>query len=343
MAHEVWKQFSTNLDNFLKIDINDLEEKVPNTLNSWQGMNKAHLLEILNEIRLPLDFISKNQDVFEKLPFNIANGLNSQVNSSVNQLKQLAQTPNQNALNNAINNTVSLRANLFTQKIGADLERQTSLSRAETQVAETIERLKETSDQMEAEKQVINQLKSEVQLLIEPAVSGSLSKTFKDRAAFVRKYRFAWLAVIFGFAIWTIYSTGVFVSEAMDVLMPSKDNVETGITDMRMGMVLLIRGGLLVPLTFLLVYSIKNARLERQFEEEYEHKSSVATALPNYADLISDDEVKNQILTQAADIIFQLPNQKKERVSKGKKENVSIEAVNELVSNITTIVKPKAD
>jgi len=348
MAHDLWKQFSTSLDNFLKFDFEALEKIIPDTLQPWKGMNKTHLIESLVEIKGPLDFISKNKDVFEALPFNVANTLNTNVVNVFNQCTVLQRTPQQPQLNNALSHLAALRAFMYTNNINADLDRQQSLSLAEAQATRTIDSLKVASDQVSAEKLAIETLKKEVNQLIEPAVSGSLSKTFKDRAKSVRKYRYFWLIVILVFAVWTIYSTGTFVSQAMDLLLPAPGSEKPKLqidanSDLRIVMLLIIRAGLLIPLTFLLIYAIKNAKLERQFEEEYEHKSSVATALPNYAGLISNDDVKNQILTQAADIIFQLPNQRKNRFIKEKKGNEGLDAINEIVSNITKLAKPKTE
>lgn len=346
MAHDVWKQFSVNAKNFVGLDVESAKAKLPANLRPWQGMKPEHLFEIFLELKNSIQFLLDNPDVFKSLPFNIANNLNSQVSNSYTHLNQFIANTAQGQFQNSLSQLVGLRSNMYTNNITKDLEREQSLVNTEIQAAETMGKLKAASDQLDAERLAIEQLKSEVQSLIEPAVSGSLQKTFKDRAASVRKYRYIWLAVIVVFAACTIYSTNVFVEQAMNMLIPVEDTAATQKSknsDLRLGMLLMIRGGLLIPPTFLLVYAIKNARLERQYEEEYEHKSSVATALPNYAGLIANDDVKNQILSQAADIIFQLPNQKKEKASKGKEVNQGLDAVNEIVENITKIAKSKTD
>jgi hypothetical protein len=85
--------------------------------------------------------------------------------------------------------------------------------------------------------------------------------------------------------------------------------------------------------------SFAQYRKERILEEEYAHKAAVATSLPNYGDLAVDNQVKDQILSEASKVIFTSPSNEKKEPSDD--QIVGLEQINRLMVSINKLV-PKA-
>jgi len=70
---------------------------------------------------------------------------------------------------------------------------------------------------------------------------------------------------------------------------------------------ILLRSVVLIPIYLGFGFAFSQYRKERDLEEEYAHKSAVASSLPNYGDLAKDDNVKDQIVSGASNVIFASP------------------------------------
>jgi len=187
-------------------------------------------------------------------------------------------------------------------------------------VGEDIEEIRKVfeteSQKLSVNNAEVDSLKSSVKGLIEPAVSGSLSKSFSDRKASLFKGRAAWGVVSVVFAIIAVLATYK-VSEAVitslnhnvDFAQQSKAEKAASQTQNNNDSwsLILLRSVVLVPLYLGFGFAFSQYRKERDLEEEYAHKAAVATTLPNYGDLAKDDSVKDQIVSGASNVIFASP------------------------------------
>lgn len=98
-----------------------------------------------------------------------------------------------------------------------------------------------------------------------------------------------------------------------------------------------LRIGALLPIFSIFGLAFSQYRKERNLEEEYAHKSAVASSLPNYADLAVVDDVKDQILSEASSVIFVSPTSQSTGKS-GKEVSVPIKDINELLGSIKKLI-----
>ena len=98
-----------------------------------------------------------------------------------------------------------------------------------------------------------------------------------------------------------------------------------------------MRLGILFPVYSVSIFCFTQYRKERDLEENYAHKASVATSLPNYANLAVDSTVKDQILSEAAAVIFTSPT--KEKTGKPADKEPKLKEINELVRSFEKFVR----
>ncbi len=137
-----------------------------------------------------LEAIFENE-VLVDLPFNLVHSLVNQINKTVQACSQFQNNRNQQQFQAAIQQVESLRTNLQTWGL-------TSLSILGSDVQRKVSQINEELNAAIAKRAEVEQLKSNVESLIQPAVSGSLSKAFSDRknALEGKESKWFWTSVI---------------------------------------------------------------------------------------------------------------------------------------------------
>ena len=283
----------------------------PGDYAEWEGLNISELQESVEFIIKTLNEAIDN-DVFKLLSFA---GINAFVNALTNSKKQfiplLAQKaqPQFQAAAQQVDSVIQqLRIYNINYYLlaGNDVDEIRSIFEQETQ-------------NLVIQNAEVDSLKSSVEALIEPAVSGSLSKSFSDRRLSLFWGRVIWGIASVAFAAIAIYSTFNVSEAVIDSIKNSASSVQvatlesapdTGDAYNESGQsvsLILLRSLVLIPIYLGFGFAFSQYKKERDLEEEYAHKAAVATTLPNYGDLAKDDGVKDQILSGASNVIFTSP------------------------------------
>lgn len=306
--------------------------KAPGTYTEWEGLD-------LDEFQLAVGYIIQTYDdafeadVFSKLPFASINALVSSLTNAVNHVPQLfaqkQQGQFQNAaaqIDNVVHQLMIYDVNYYLI-VGSDIEEIKNVYESEAQ--------KLTVNNAEVEG-----LKNSVKSLIEPAVSGSLSKSFSDRKSSLFYGRLAWGIATLVFAAIAVYATytvsdavikSMHITNNTNLQVPVSDSPAASKTEKTPNAVaadpaptgeaslslILLRSIVLVPIYIGFGFAFSQYRKERDLEEEYAHKAAVATTLPNYGDLAKDDGVKDQIVSGASNVIFASPIHRVKQQEKG--------------------------
>lgn len=328
-------QGQRTFDNIKNIDKDKLFEN-PGNLQPWNGLVFEDFTSAYDDLIESLEIIYQN-NVLDSLPFNLINGMNGQLNNVLQHCNQFLSNKNQQHFQNAFQQVESLRTNIHTW----GLKYLTILGQ---EVEEKIRIVNSEINNILSKKSEIDSLKSNVESLIEPAVAGSLSKSFSERQNELHENLNKWFWVSAITAVLSIVATllivgsivGVFESEIVAEAIKKSGNSSEGV----IWSTVALRLGILLPIYSVFGFSFMQYRKERDLEEEYAHKSAVATSLPNYGDLAIDDKVKDQILSEASKVIFNAPT--KRSIDKEKSEIPSLDQLNKLIGSIQKLVpKPK--
>lgn len=145
----------------------------PNNLQPWNGLDFDDFVASYKNMITELDKVYEN-DVLASSAFNIVNSMNSQLNAVLQHCNQFIAQKAQAQYQNAFLHIESMRTNIQTwglryeAVLGKEIEERSKL------IDEEIAKLLSNRNE-------INSLKENVAKLIEPAVAGSLSKSFSDR------------------------------------------------------------------------------------------------------------------------------------------------------------------
>lgn len=188
--------------------------------------------------------------------------------------------------------------------------------------------------------QDVEALRSNVRELIEPAVAGSLSKSFSDRKGELHGNQVRWfwascITAVLGVAVtvWVVASiVGIFTNDIVrDMLAEAAQQNTSSI----LWTTVALRLAVLPPLYAIFAFAFAQYRKERNLEEEYAHRAAVATSLPNYGDLAVDNAVKDQILSEASGVIFSSPLLT--RQSGSREDMGALEEVNKLLTGLNKL------
>lgn len=306
--------------------------KDPGNLQPWNGLVFEDFIESFEEMIKVIDAIYEN-DVLSNTPFNITQGLNGQLSNTLNQLNAFVPNRAQAQYQNAFQHIEALRTQIqqwglrYEAVLGQDIEDRSKL------IDEEINKLLSNKNEIESIKENVNKL-------IEPAVAGSLSKSFSDRKDALHTNQDRWFTVSIVTACISLVATiaivwsivGVFsTAEVLTALADSKNGTD-GIVWSTIG----LRIGALLPIYSIFLLSFLQYKKERNLEEEYAHKAAVATSLPNYGGLAVENSVKDQILSEASKVIFTSPTIKDSNINKS--DNIGVNQLNSLLGNIQKFI-----
>ena len=332
-------QLKTSFENLERLNFEAFSQD-PGNYNPWNNLDINDFLEsyedVISTLRRAID-----QDIFQRLPWNILNSLIGSINNTYKYCQNLFNAKgNQQHFQNAFQQLENLRTQLnswgiyYYSHLGGQLEEKSKLIDSELQ-------------KLLSHNKEIETIKENVKNLIEPAVAGSLSKSFSERKKDLNENQKKWFWVTVILAICCIVATVIIVSSIVSlfdnekILSALQEYIKSNGSKSLILPVVLLRIAILLPLYSIFVLAFMQYKKERNLEEEYAHKYAVATSLPNYGDLAVDDKVKDQILAEASQVIFVSPV-KSER-QKEKETTKGIADLTELIKNLNSLVgKSKA-
>ncbi|MEX2411336.1 MAG: hypothetical protein WD607_08210 [Candidatus Paceibacterota bacterium] len=332
MAFEnIVNQIEQNIENLKGIDIQSIGEA---NLPDWNELSVKDFQNSIDEVVQIIE-TSLEQSIFENLPFNIVNSAKSQLSKTVQLIQSFINQANQQNFHKAFQQLESYRTNLRNWGIY-------SYVNYEYNIEEKIKSFDNEYQDFLSKKHDIDELKKNVQQLIEPAVSGSLSKSFSDRKKEINKNTFIWLVISIVAALLAIFATVYVVNSLVSTFTipesASPEQIQELINERpSYGLMNLIRLGILFPVYSFFLYAFNQYKKERNLEEEYAHRAAVATSLPNYGDLAVDPSVKDQIVSGASNVVFGSPIHHQSN-NENSTEDMSIDKLQDLFDSMRKLI-----
>lgn len=327
-------QIETNVQNLNGLN---LDNSLGKAYTAWNNLSPQDLRNSFDELLEVMNNIVE-QGGLEKLTHNILNSLNSSISTTYAQLNNFSVTGNQANYQNSLSQLESLRTNLRTWGLRNYVLYESKLEAIAGNYQTEYQRIIQYSADIEA-------LKTSVESLIEPAVAGSLSEAFTTRKTEINTGKLIWMWLTILMGITSIIATVIVANSLSTILAPQISTELTPeqvnkLTSIKIPTTTLIalRVGVLLPIYSIFVYFFSQYNKERNFQEEYAHRAAVASSLPNYGNLAGEQSVKDQIISNATQVVFDSPIRSKKNV---KNESKSLEDVNTLLERITKLLKPK--
>lgn len=167
--------------------------------------------------------------------------------------------------------------------------------------------------------------------LIGREVGASLFETFKQRKGELEKPVSKWLIIVISMAALTFGAILVIFTNAFGLL----GEVPTEISTIR----LISNSIKTLPFFFLLFYSISQYNKERNFQEEYAFKSSVALTIKAYSDIVKKEELKDELIVNSVTGVYKSPTIY--RTKKTKEDNTILDTTKDLLSTALEVLKKK--
>jgi hypothetical protein len=329
------EQIKRTVDNIKNLDV----ETALNTgnLQPWNGLNDEDFRRSLSDLIGTLE-TALEMDLLKEFPHNILNSLNSGLTTLFTQLNNFAQNKNQQHFQNSFAQLETNRTNIRTWGLKSYVD-------YGSKIEDTIQGFNAEYQKIIEKSREIDALEDNVKKLIEPAVAGSLSDAFSRRQEKLFRNQIVWLVLTVIAGIASIWATIYVIDKLVELYHPTiptnatKEQIaELLNSKATQNTVIYLRLGILIPLYTLFSYFFSHYNKERNLEEEYAHKAAVAASLPNYGNLAGDPAVKDQIISNASNVVFTSPIQKKGKVTN---ENKSIGEINSLFDIILNLVNIK--
>jgi len=305
----------------------------PGNLPPWNGAGIDDFKNAFESLIESIESIYEN-DVLDDLPFNIVSGFTNQLNGTLQHCSQFQNNKNQQHFYNAFQHVENLRTNIQTWGLS-------SLSILGGGVQNKINQINEELTSIINKKAEIEQLKTNVESLIKPGVAGSLSKSFSDRKQALEKKENKWFWASLITAVVAVAATVIIVLSIVGFFEGASQTTEQAEAgkNVILWSTLALRLGILLPIYSVFGLAFTQYTKERNLEEEYAHRSAVATSLPNYGDLAVDEKVKDQILSEASKVIFNSPTKHSSKQSENSSVIPGMQQLNDLVKNLQKFVR----
>ena len=296
----------------------------------WNGFTSQEVSSFIENTFSVLS-VAVDKGLLADMSFNQLNALVGSLNNfntQFNTARNIATNQISNQHHNPLNQLQAVDNNLRTSglysivKLDPDLEKKAELIDSQILLS------REASVEIES-------LANQVKQLLDPAVASALSNTFDIRRKNVANQKWFWFVVFvvsIGLSTWVTTSIvssiessnpkgGEYVaqvelgpinsnfaqSSTNPKASPSNSNGDSDNIASNSSLILFLRMLLLIPAYFSVGFSVRQILRERNFEENYAHKSSVAQTLPSYAELVTSSAVKDEIMSSATKVVFSPP------------------------------------
>ncbi len=300
MASETYIKGISSIVEMLKDEDFSILTRTEAPAQTWNNLTSDEIKFLITET---LSIINEaiETNLIETVSFNHLNAINNALNQFNQQFQsvkgvQPAQLQNQHhaPLNqiHAVDNQLRACGLYAIIKLSPDMAQKKELLENQIQAAN-----KAASD--------IDKLSEQVRKLVDPAVAGALSNAFNVRRKNVSYQKWFWLFMLIvsgGISVWLTMDITGFVTDVF---------LKTGDTKTNVGFVWLLRFLLLIPAYFFIAFTVSQFLRERNYEEDYAHKSSIAQTLPSYSELVANIDVKDEITSSATKVVFTPPRNEK--------------------------------
>lgn len=296
-------------------------------MSDFDGLSYEESRRTLRFVLGVFDGLNSN-DSWHELTWHALNSLEGIIQAVYNSYAQVRNSRDQGSFQNFVQNLDSLAYHL--RMFGA-----VDLALGGANLERTANAIKSELERLTVARSDVENLKSEVQRLIAPAVAGSLSEAFTARKTVLLWGRIAWggiALVIGGYSIYATYGVASAVGDALVAARAQPQGAEV------LWATLLLRSIVLIPLYAAFGFCFAQYKKERDFEEEYAHKAAVATSLPNYGDLTREPAVRDQIVTGATNVIFTAPTS---RLKEPERSDKVLNSVKEIVDSLGKLLPKK--
>jgi len=319
MANDTFINGIKSVLELLKNEDMSVLSKTTEPTQAWNNLTSDEVKYLINDTFSVLNESIKN-NLIETVSFNHLNAINNALNQFNQQYQNVkgvapAQLSNQhhNALNqlHSIDNQLRVCGLYAIVKLSPDIMQKKELLENQIQAAN-----KSVSE--------IDKLSEQVRELVDPAVAGALSNAFNVRRRNVSFQKWFWFSMLIASVILSLWLTIDITNFVTEIFQKS--------TETNIGLVWLLRFLLLLPAYFFMAFTVSQFLRERNYEEDYAHKSSIAQTLPSYSELVSNVEVKDEITSSATKVVFAPPHNEK------KKEKVREKLISKNISEMAELV-----
>ena len=339
IANGFWDKSKVKVHKADEIKIAELNEKlklISEQLATNQNNFKTQIDNLDLEKKKLADFRTQKQQELQQVATNLQTS-----NTNTNQINQLLTTST--ATNGKIDALLSQQnQNFDTQKKKAEAEDAYFAKQKETFVTlenNLKEKVKTLENQIadfdkklefvENKKAFFEERNTYLQNLIGREVGVSLFETFKQRKTELTKPVSKWLWIVIGMSALTFISIITIFTNGFGLWGEVLKEFTT---------IQLITNTIKTfPFFFLLFYSISQYNKERNFQEEYAFKSAVALTIKAYADIVVDENLKDQMIISSVNAVYKSPTAEKGRDKK--ESNEILETAKELLGTAVNIVK----
>lgn len=172
-------------DNIKKLDTSSLRAEPLEGIAPWNGLDVPDFVVAFDDTVETVDAAFKSE-ALTRLPWNVINALTANMNAVHQHVNQFIASKNQQTFQGAFTQVESFRTNLQTFNIKYLTHHSTDFDEKIRLIDSEIATLARVNGEAEQAKDNINKL-------IEPAVAGSLSKSFSDRKGSLETKQVGWL------------------------------------------------------------------------------------------------------------------------------------------------------
>ncbi|WP_431158658.1 hypothetical protein [Winogradskyella poriferorum] len=300
-------------------------------IQKWNNLDSSEI-QLLVEETIELLAIAIDKNLLVGLPFNYLNGINNSLNnfnSQFQSVKGLQQNQLRNQHHNPLNQINSVNSSIRNSGLY-------SLIKLSPDIPETDKLIQQQLVNINARKEELDKLTTQVRTLLSPAVADRLSTAFSKRKEHIFWQKISWLALVIISIGTAIYYTSDVTNTITELINPVEKSgkVDDSTT---IGIIWILRLLILFPIYYVVFFAIKQYSKERKLEEVYAHKSAIAETLPSYPELLTEKSVGDQITSEAASVIFSPAEKETEKKERGK--NYKIEDIKELIDVATKVSK----
>jgi uncharacterized phage infection (PIP) family protein YhgE len=246
--------------------------------------------------------------------------------AGIRTVQQESQTSN-TAIKSAADEVSTTKDSVSQAKAQVDQEKDEILAQ-KTRINEEISKLDAAENKFQELLKTVEEVKVETGKQLAVVTGGTLAESFHERQQQLRKVSLIWLAVL---AVATVGAViiGWFI---IDMVLKS------GTSDIIKS---LLRLAVTIPIFFAIFFSSSSFRRERELEEEYAFKSSVARSLAAYQKLLRDElpegsnEQIMQFITNSINNIYSSPTERTKSITK--KERGAMEAALAFIKEINKL------
>ncbi|MDR3705270.1 MAG: hypothetical protein P4L28_05125 [Paludibacteraceae bacterium] len=309
------KQLHTNLKSYNQLLTDYAKEK--DNLQEFIKQKNDELRQISNN----LESSNSNTTQINQL-LNTSVSTNEKINSLLNQQNQQFENIKEKA---KIEDMYFVKQKDMFETLELLLNEKNKVSE------EQIKKIKKHLDYVEGQREFFEERTDYLNELIGREVGASLFETFKQRKGELEKPVNKWLWIVIVMSVFTFIAVMAIFTNIFGLFSSSSiDNIT----------IRLISNSIkTLPFFFLLFYSIAQYNKERNFQEEYAFKSAVALTIKAYSDIISDDNLKDNLIVNSVSGIYKSPTIYRTR--KTKEDNTIFDTAKSLLATALEVLKKK--